>query len=146
MRPCRRRSEFVEWAERSPCRTAAIPDFITVIPLPLKRDYSAGSSGDGNSHPLAILSDFAARTKRADRFAEILPVRHKQIVDSHPILRRKLSAQSHFRLFRRLRPDITKPVRNAMYMGIHRDAGLPETKGKDDIRSLSSDTGQLQKI
>jgi hypothetical protein len=100
-----------------------------------------GSPGAGYTRPVAATPDAALAAKGRDGFADILAKGHQKIIDGQPITPGKFLPQSHFRLFRRIRLNVSPTVGDPVNMGVNADARLAEPEGDDQICGFTAHTG-----
>jgi hypothetical protein len=105
-----------------------------------------GSPGAADTRPVAATPDAALAAKGRDRFADILAESHQKIIDGQPITPGKFLPQSHFRLFRRFRLNVSPTVGDPVNMGVNADARFAESQGDDQICGFTAHTGQFHQF
>ena len=76
----------------------------------------------------------------------VLAEGHQKIIDDQPIAPGKFLPQSHFRLFRRFRLNVSPAVGDPVNMGVNADARFAESEGNDQICSFAAHTGKFHQF
>lgn len=101
-------------------------------------------AGVGHPDAITVLRDFASAAVWRYWLAEILSVRHEQVIEGDPILAGQLGAQGLFSLIGSLGFHIAPPVADPMDMNIDADPRLLIPDCYHQIRSLSAHSRQGQ--
>ena len=115
-------------------------------PRPPNRTRSLTLSAGRDAHTPAIHGNFAVRTKRTDRLAEILAVGHQQVIEDDPIPPWQFLSQGHLRFVWRFGLHVAKPIRNPMHMRVNCNSRFAERQCHDDICGLAPNARKFEQL